>query len=62
LAPQSRIALVAAPAVGGSSHIPPPINNPSAQIMQFNHSFSLDGGLGNNPTNHDAYIRYNLTW
>jgi hypothetical protein len=42
-------------------YIPPPISNPSAQINQLNHSFPLNGGLGNNPTNRDAYIRYNLT-
>jgi hypothetical protein len=40
---------------------PPPINNPSAQINQLNHSFPLNRGLGNNPTDRDAYIRYNLT-
>jgi hypothetical protein len=37
-----------------------PINNPSAQINQLNHSFPLNRGLGNNPTDRDAYIRYNL--
>ena len=42
-------------------YIPPPVANPSAQINQLNHSFPLNGGLGNNPTNRDAYIRYNLT-
>jgi hypothetical protein len=42
-------------------YIPPPVNNPSAQINQLNHSFPLNGGLGLNPTNRDAYIRYNLT-
>jgi len=42
-------------------YIPPPISNPSGQINQLNHSFPLNGGLGNNPTNRDAYIRYNLT-
>src|SRR6516165_11173731 len=42
-------------------YIPPPVNNPSAQINQLNQSFPLNGGLGNNPTNRDAYIRYNLT-
>ena len=49
------------PQPSAGPYIPPPINNTSAQIMQFNHSFPLDGGLGNNPTNRDAYIRYNLT-
>ena len=42
-------------------YIPPPVSNPSAQINQLNHSFPLNGGLGLNPTNPDAYIRYNLT-
>jgi hypothetical protein len=42
-------------------YIPPPVANPSAQINQLNHSFPLNGGLGNNPTDRDAYIRYNLT-
>ncbi|HKF07655.1 MAG TPA: hypothetical protein VKB89_02900 [Xanthobacteraceae bacterium] len=42
-------------------YIPPPANNPSAQINQLNHSFPLNGGLGLNPTDRDAYIRYNLT-
>jgi hypothetical protein len=39
---------------------PPPISNPSERITQFNHSFPLNGGLGNNPINRDAYIRYNF--
>jgi hypothetical protein len=39
---------------------PPPISNPSERITQFNHSFPLNGGLGNNPTDRDAYIRYNF--
>src|SRR5262249_58506621 len=42
-------------------YIPTPISNPSGQINQLNHSFPLNGGLGNNPTGRDAYIRYNLT-
>jgi hypothetical protein len=42
-------------------YIPPPVSNPSAQINQLNHSFPLNGGLGNNPTDRDAFIRYNLT-
>src|SRR5262247_4885823 len=42
-------------------YIPPPVNNPSAQINQLNHSFPLNGGLGLNPTDRDAYIRYDLT-
>jgi hypothetical protein len=46
------------PSVG--SYIPPPINNPSERINQLNQSFPLDRGLGNNPTDRDAYIRYNF--
>jgi hypothetical protein len=42
-------------------YIPPPINNPSAQINQLNQSFPLNRGLGNNPTDRDSFIRYNLT-
>jgi hypothetical protein len=49
------------PQQSAGPYIPPPINNPSAQINQLNHSFPLNGGLGNNPTDRDAYIRYNLT-
>ena len=41
-------------------YIPPPINNPSDRIQQLNQSFPFNGGLGNNPTNLDAYIRYNM--
>jgi hypothetical protein len=41
-------------------YIPPPVNNPSERINQLNHSFPLNRGLGNNPTDRDAYIRYNL--
>jgi hypothetical protein len=41
-------------------YIPPPVNNPSERINQLNQSFPFDGGLGNNPANRDAYIRYNL--
>ncbi len=39
---------------------PPPISNPSERITQFNHSFEFNKGLGNNPTDRDAYIRYNF--
>jgi hypothetical protein len=36
---------------------PPPINNPSEEIMQSNQSFPLNRGLGNNPTDRDTYVR-----
>src|SRR5262249_26917508 len=41
-------------------YIPPPINNPSDRIQQLNQSFPFNGGVGNNPANLDAYIRYNM--
>ena len=41
-------------------YIPPPVNNPSERIHQLNHSFPFNAGLGNNPTDRDAYIRYNM--
>jgi hypothetical protein len=41
-------------------YIPPPVSNPSERIHQLNQSFPLNGGLGNNPTERDAYIRYNF--
>jgi hypothetical protein len=50
--------IAAAPPV--APYIPPPINNPSERINQLNHSFPLNRGLGLNPTDRDAYIRYNL--
>ena len=46
------------PSVG--PYIPPPVNNPSERINQLNQSFPLNRGLGNNPTDRDSYIRYNL--
>jgi hypothetical protein len=41
-------------------YIPPPVSNPSEQLHQLNQSFPFNAGLGNSPTNRDAYIRYNL--
>ncbi len=54
-----RTPLLAPPQVV-APYSPPPISNPSDRITQFNHSFPLNGGLGNNPTDRDAYIRYNF--
>jgi hypothetical protein len=48
------------PQPSAAPYIPPPINNPSERIMQFNQSFPHNGGLGNNPTDRDAYMRYNF--
>jgi hypothetical protein len=50
--------LVQPPAV--APYNPPPINNPSERVMQSNQSFPLNRGLGNNPTDRDAYVRYRL--
>ena len=41
-------------------YIPPPVRNPGAEINQLNQSFPFNAGLGNNPTNRDAYIRQNF--
>ena len=61
IAPLQRTPSLSLPQPSAAPYIPPPVNNPSAQINQLNQSFPLNGGLGNNPTNRDAYIRYNLT-
>jgi hypothetical protein len=52
---------LALPQPSPTPYIPPPVNNPSERIKQLNESFPLNRGLGNNPTNRDDYIRYNLT-
>src|SRR6266566_1779832 len=39
---------------------PPSIANPSAGVMQSDQSFQLNRGLGNNPINRDAYVRFLL--
>jgi len=56
--PSPSSGIVAPPAV--TPYNPPPINNPSERINQLNQSFQFNRGLGNNPTDRDAYIRYNL--
>ena len=61
IAPVQRTPSLSLPQPSASPYIPPPINNPSERIKQLNESFPLNGGLGNNPTNRDEYIRYNLT-
>src|SRR5437660_9178135 len=42
-------------------YIPPAVSNPSAQIHDLNQGFQFNRGLGNNPTDRDSFIRYNLT-
>jgi hypothetical protein len=56
--PRTPSLAVQPPAV--APYNPPPINNPSERINQLNQSFQFNRGLGNNPTDRDAYIRYNL--
>jgi len=58
LLPNRSSGIVAPPPI--TPYNPPAINNPSERINQLNQSFPLNGGLGDNPTNRDAYIRYNL--
>ena len=48
------------PPLAVTPYNPPAINSPSDRVIQSNQSFPLNGGLGNNPSNLDAYIRYNL--
>jgi hypothetical protein len=48
------------PQTSTGPYIPPPVRNPSAEINQLNQSFPFNAGLGNNPTNRDAYIRQNF--
>jgi hypothetical protein len=48
------------PPLAVTPYNPPAINSPSDRVIQSNQSFPLNGGLGNNPSNRDAYIRYNL--
>jgi hypothetical protein len=60
IAPPLRTPSLTLTQASAAPYIPPPINNPSEQINQLNHSFPLNRGLGNNPTDRDAYMRYNL--
>src|ERR1700704_3753592 len=61
VAPIQRTPSLSLPQSPAAVYTPPPINNPSEQIKQLNESFLLNRGLGNNPTNRDEYLRYNLT-
>jgi hypothetical protein len=61
IAPLQSTPSLALPQRSAAPYTPPPINNASEQIKQLNESFPLNRGLGNNPTNRDGFIRYNLT-
>jgi hypothetical protein len=54
-APSVPSAIVSQPSVG--VYKPPPINSFSDRVTQCQHSFPLNAGLGNNPTNRDFYVR-----
>jgi hypothetical protein len=60
IAPPLRTPSLTLTQPSAAPYIPPPVNNPSERINQLNQSFPLNGGLGNNPTDRDAYIRYNF--
>jgi hypothetical protein len=49
------------PPLAVTPYNPPAINSPSDRVIQSNQSFPFNGGLGNNPSSRDAYIRYNLS-
>jgi hypothetical protein len=49
------------PPLAVTPYNPPAINSLSDRVIQSNQTFPLNGGLGNNPSNRDAYIRYNLS-
>jgi hypothetical protein len=63
--PHGSASLARTPSLGPplavTPYNPPAINSPSDRVIQSNQSFPLNGGLGNNPSNRDAYIRYNLS-
>ena len=53
--PRSEPARVAPNATG--VYKPPPINSFSDRVNNCNHSFPLNAGIGNNPTDRSAYVR-----
>jgi hypothetical protein len=60
VAPLPRTPLLTSPSPS-APYVPPAVSNPGERVMQLNQSFPFYGGVGNNPSNRDAYIRYNLT-
>lgn len=40
-----------------SVYVPPPVNSFSDRVTNCNHSFPLNAGIGNNPTDRSAYVR-----
>jgi hypothetical protein len=48
---------LALPRAPTGPYFPPPLNTFSDRVMQCNQSFTFNAGIGNNPTNRDAYVR-----
>ena len=44
-------------AVHRASTMPPPVNSFSDRVINCNHSFPLNAGIGNNPTDRSSYVR-----
>lgn len=38
-------------------YVPPPVNSFSDRVINCNHSFPLNAGVGNNPTDRGSYVR-----
>ncbi len=38
-------------------YVPPPANSFSDRVINCNHSFPLNAGVGNNPTDRSSYVR-----
>ncbi len=58
--PSTTLSRTVAPTVGQPSpgvYRPPPMNSFSDRVTNCNHSFPLNAGIGNNPTDRSAYVR-----
>jgi hypothetical protein len=53
--PRTEPVAVAPPSPG--VYTPPPINSFSDRVINCNHSFPLNAGIGNNPADRSAYVR-----
>jgi hypothetical protein len=58
--PSTTLPHAVPPTVGQPSpgvYTPPPIESFSDRVTRCNHSFPLNAGIGNNPTERSAYVR-----
>ena len=58
--PPTTLPRTVAPTVGQPSpgvYKPPPINSFGDRVINCNHSFPLNAGIGNNPTDRSSYVR-----